>query len=467
MNIYQNVPEQFHKQYLETLALLSEEKGSERKRVDGEIYKGRSAEGKMSGQKAVSDVAARNPKKHGRNNIWLWIGRAGAAAAAVFFTALVLYAADPALAANLPAIGHIFSALQDRFGFGQIPEEGTVILVPEETNPAPSSETQSEAGTHTAPVNAFDANASNTQEANAANDPASVSDKAGSIRVNPYQATDNGVTLSVEEYYASNQAIFLGIRMVTEEPLSQDLTDKMIFLSTETYSFRADDPHSGSWDFEFERIDDHTFLGIMRIDYVTIGKDLRKYTEAVKKAEETGATAPVLSAETESQYVSYYEIPESFDLDIAFKSLWIYHTGETAGTSRQSIKGSWNISGIPIQQNAEGMQTISVNEVNEEGFGIYRIELSPLEMTIYPVEPIDHDTFTMVLDRDGQMLHSGGNNCYQLAVQGHDISEITIYICDYVEYMDELKGYILSHDSEASKSILDEHCLYSKVIMLE
>ena len=437
MNIYQNVPEQFHKQYLETLALLSEGKLPEGKRTDGEIYKAGSTDGNMSGRKAVSDAAVRNQKKHGRNKIWLWIGHAGATAAAIFLAALLLCAANPALAANLPVIGHIFSALQDRFGFGQIPEEGTVILIPEDMNPETSSETHAETDPQTAPD------------------------------LNPYQATDNGVTLSVEEYYASNQAIFLGIRMVTEEPLPQDLTDKMIFLSTETYSFRADDPFSGSWDFEFERIDDHTFLGIMRIDYATIGKDLRKYTEAVKKAEETGATAPVLSAETESQYVSYYDIPEAFDLDIAFKSLWIYQTGETTGTSRQSIKGSWNISGIPIQQNTQGMRTISVNEVNEEGFGIDHIELSPLEMTIYPVEPIDHDTFALVLDKNGRMLHSGGNNCYQLAVQGHDISEFTIYICDFVEYMDELKGYILSHDNEASKSILDTHCLYSKVIMPE
>ena len=381
MNIYRKVPEQFHKQYLETISMLSE---PDRRQIVP-FPQERKSSGKT----------------------WLRrIGYTGATAAAVFMAALILCAANPSLASELPVIGTIFHAMQNRFGFGHIPEDGTVMYQ------------------------------------------------------NPYQATDNGITLSVEEYYATNQAVFLGIRMVTEEPLPQDLTDTMIFLSTETYSFRADDPHRGNWDFEFERIDDHTFLGIVRIDYDTIRKDLRQYTEAVKKAEAAGNQAPVLSAETESQYVSYYDIPEAFDLDIAFTSLWIYHAGETAGMSKQSIKGSWNISGIPIQQNADSMQTISVKEVNTEGFGIDRIELSPLEMTIYPVEPADHDTFAVVLDKDGQMLHSGGNNCYQLAVQGHDISEITIYICDYVEYMDEIKGYALSADPNTLKEILEDKNLY-------
>lgn len=403
MNIYQKVPEQFHKQYMETLNRLS----------DGN---------------AQSSSPTQSRKKS-KTNSWIRrIGYASATAAAVFVAALILCVANPSLASELPVIGTIFHAMEDRFGFGQIPEGGTVILVPEE--PLSSSDAAQETG------------------------------QLDTAHQNPYQATDNGITLSVEEYYATNQAVFLGIRMVTEEPLPQNLTDKMIFLSTETYSFRADDPHRGSWDYEFERIDAYTFLGIVRIDYATIGKDLRKYTEAVKKAEEAGRQAPILSAETERQYVSYYDIPETFDLDIAFTSLWIYHVGETAGMSKQSVKGSWNISGIPIQRNADSMQTISVNEVNTDGFGIDRIELSPLEMTIYPVEPADHDTFAVVLDKDGQMLHSGGNNCYQLTVQGHDISEITIYICDYVEYMDEIRGYTLSADPNTLKEILKEKNLY-------
>lgn len=403
MNIYRKVPEQFHKQYLETISMLSEPDRGQ--------------------------IVPFPQKRKSSGKTWLRrIGYTGATAAAVFMAALILCAANPSLASELPVIGTIFHAMQNRFGFGQIPEDRTVILAPEE--PLSSPDAAQETG------------------------------QPDTEYQNPYQATDNGITLSVEEYYATNQAVFLGIRMVTEEPLPQDLTDTMIFLSTETYSFRADDPHRGNWNFEFERIDDHTFLGIMRIDYATISKDLRQYTEAVKKAEAAGRQAPVLSAETESQYVSYYDIPETFDLDIAFTSLWIYHAGETAGMSKQSIKGSWNIAGIPIQQNAYSMQTISVKEVNADGFGIDRIELSPLEMTIYPVKPADHDTFAVVLDKDGQMLHSGGNNCYQLAVQGHDISEITIYICDYVEYMDEIKGYALSADPNTLKEILEEKNLY-------
>ena len=408
MNIYQNVPEQFHTRYLETLAMLSD--------TDSGNYPDESAQ--------IVSLPQRS-KKDRIGTIFRQVIHAGAAAAAIFGGALILCAANPSLAANLPVVGTVFQIMQERFGFGRIPEAESVLLIPEES-------------------------ASSTPEQYVAN---------------PYQASDQGIHLSVEEYYASNQAIFLGIRMVTDEPLPYDLGDNMIFLSTETYSFRADDPNRGNWNYVFERVDENTFLGIIRIDYDAIRKDIRKYTDAVQKAEENGMQPPVLSAETENQYVSYYDIPEAFDLDIEFTSLRIYHTAETVGPSKQSIKGSWRISGIPIRQSAKDMRSISVKDVNAAGFGIDHIDFSPLEMTIYPVEPSNRLTFAAVLDRDGRLLHSGGDNCYQLAIQGHDISEITIYIFDYEEYMDEIKAYTESADTASLKKILTERCLYQKSVI--
>ena len=38
------------------------------------------------------------------------------------------------------------------------------------------------------------------------------------------------------------------------------------------------------------------------------------------------------------------------------------------------------------------------------------------------------------------------NNTY--AIQDRDISTVYIYLCDYYEYMDELKGYYWSDDYE-------------------
>ena len=47
---------------------------------------------------------------------------------------------------------------------------------------------------------------------------------------------------------------------------------------------------------------------------------------------------------------------------------------------------------------------------------------------------------------------------------------MTVYVCDYMEYMDELKGYYYSSDYEEKakektfKQLLDERCVYSEKV---
>ena len=60
---------------------------------------------------------------------------------------------------------------------------------------------------------------------------------------------------------------------------------------------------------------------------------------------------------------------------------------------------------------------------------------------------------------------SNSNNTY--AIQDRDISTVYIYLCDYYEYMDELKGYYWSDDYEEKaktktfKQLLDERAVAS------
>ena len=407
MNVYKEVPKQFHEQYLEVLASLTE--GGVQKENHTHVDK------------------EADPEKIKTISTRLRLRYALPAAAAVFLTTIILCVADPVMAAKLPVIGKIFTVMQGHFGFGKLPEEGTVVLTPE---PDTSESDTLESGTP---------DSGNTVSKNRVSESdALVSDQENTRlqeSASPYQASGDGVTLSIEEYYASNQAIFLGIRMVTEEVLTDDLADKMLFLTNENYSFRKDDPNQGAWSYEYQRIDEHTFFGILRIDYDSIRRDT-------------------------------HDIPEEFTMDIEFQKLWIYHTSTDAGQTKQTIKGSWLIKNIPIRQSADGMQTIVVNDVNEAGFGVSHIELSPVELTIYPIEPADQLTFAVVLDKDGQILRFGGDNAYQLAVDGHDISEITVYICNYDEYMDVIKEYTLADDAMALKKILEEQCLYQKTIAL-
>lgn len=71
------------------------------------------------------------------------------------------------------------------------------------------------------------------------------------------------------------------------------------------------------------------------------------------------------------------------------------------------------------------------------------------------------------------LLQEHGGNFNTVSVRGHDTSRIDVYICDYIEYMDELKGYWQSNDYEERakektfKQLLDERCLNHKKIAFE
>ena len=76
------------------------------------------------------------------------------------------------------------------------------------------------------------------------------------------------------------------------------------------------------------------------------------------------------------------------------------------------------------------------------------------------------------MDADGDILDYGSSsNTNTFAIQDRDVSRIDVYICDYVEYMDELKGYYWSEDYESRKKektfkqLLDERALYHKEVV--
>lgn len=68
---------------------------------------------------------------------------------------------------------------------------------------------------------------------------------------------------------------------------------------------------------------------------------------------------------------------------------------------------------------------------------------------------------TVVLDKDGRKLTYAGNNTNELSVSGYDISEITVYLYDYDEYM-EIKGLALGDNSTAFREILEKMLFMKK-----
>ena len=64
----------------------------------------------------------------------------------------------------------------------------------------------------------------------------------------------------------------------------------------------------------------------------------------------------------------------------------------------------------------------------------------------------------VVTDKNGKYMR-GQNTLQTLPVEGYDVSEITVYVCDYYEFMDEFKGSLLNTDD--ARAILNERALWS------
>ncbi len=176
----------------------------------------------------------------------------------------------------------------------------------------------------------------------------------------------------------------------------------------------------------------------MRMDYEQGSMDNRRYNEACEEADEKGEPYPELNAETHDEWIDEIEIPGAFRLDMQIYRIWAY---STELTSRYEKLGEWNFS-FQITQSEAGMRSIQVEERNEQGIGVDHIELTPVELSVYTAEPRDGSYYTTALDRNGLAL-SGGNAYWsgetvknEMIIGNHDISEITVYICDYDAYME-------------------------------
>ena len=105
--------------------------------------------------------------------------------------------------------------------------------------------------------------------------------------------------------------------------------------------------------------------------------------------------------------------------------------------------------------------------VDENGDGVLSITKTPFEITMKMQDP-ETKYFAVMLDANGDIMPYGGvanGNADTYAIQDRDISTVYIYLCDYYEYMDELKGYYWSDDYEEKaktktfKQLLDERAV--------
>lgn len=131
-----------------------------------------------------------------------------------------------------------------------------------------------------------------------------------------------------------------------------------------------------------------------------------------------------------------------------------------------TLKGDWKFN-VDVEKNTSDTIEKDVNVVDENGDGVLSITKTPFEITMKMQDP-ETKYFAVMLDANGDIMPYGGvanGNAGTYAIQDRDISTVYIYLCDYYEYMDELKGYYWSDDYEEKaktktfKQLLDERAV--------
>ena len=195
-----------------------------------------------------------------------------------------------------------------------------------------------------------------------------------------------------------------------------------------------------------------------------IPQDLRD--EYNQKMEEHGISTD------DSDYESLTEEQKNLDHQF-FTEMWneYYERYPEAneGDNRYNswtLKGDWKFN-VDVEKNTSDTVEKDVNVVDENGDGVLSITKTPFEITMKMQDP-ETKYVAVMLDANGDILPDGGvanGNADTYAIQDRDVSTVYIYLCDYYEYMDELKGYYWSDNYEEKaktktfKQLLDERAV--------
>ena len=384
---------------------------------------------------------------------------AAAAAMAVFLGACYQ---NPVWASNLPLIGHIFERMEGKLSYGENYKDYAEPLE------SKTAEDQDGGGQEGQAEGAF-------------------------------TKTVDGTTVTMSESYCSGSALYLSVLIESEEAFQDTLKNEsgqpsICIQTTENYSFNPQEQKDLVY-LEGEFLDDNTYTGVMRIDLNMKNTDA---TELEKKQAEAEAAGEVfmVDAEVLKQYSTKLEIPEQFNLNLDISQIIgqlaepdVFDTGytdeeleamsdeewEQVMTEAENeggwnsfpnshenwwMDGSWQFE-LDIKADHSKIQTAEVNQMNEEGAGIASVVKTPFELTVnelYEDETKRADYFPVILDAQGRAMEVISGDVNTVPVKNYDVSTVYVYLCDYMEYMDELKGH---RQEDGYKALIDEKAKFA------
>lgn len=390
-----------------------------------------------------------------------------ASAAAVLLVCMGIFASQPALASKIPVIRDIFKLLQKDYSY-----QGDLDSVAYKLEEAGSVE-EKEAG---------DGNGSKENEAD------SLSGEQGGMETDSaYTKTVDGVTVSISEAYCSVEAIYLSLMITSEEPFPATMVDTkeqpiILLRGRISYSFRPSGKeeegmaNGGTGSVEGTFLNEHTYAGIYRIDILDIaGNDeaLKEKYRSLDTFDMDFCIDQIIGDKAEPEPLDYRGKTQA-ELEAMSDEEWRAFMAEITPPDRNQFPNryeNWWMDGpfefaISMEMDKDGLQVVTVDEVNDTGAGLYQIAKTRFEITVEEKcneERTASGVITAVLDAEGKLLPSGGSTYADTyAINGRDVSKVYVYVCDYREYMDEIKG----HRNDADfREILEERALYKKEIV--
>lgn len=392
---------------------------------------------------------------------WMKIGgRVAGGMAAVLAVGFIFCATNPVMAKNIPVVGGLFEILQDNVSFfGDFSDYATTL--------------ESVDGT-----------------------------------------TADGLTITCSEVYANSQAVYITMQFKSDKPFPETST------RAESGTPVIDLDMTGGVDFDSEAsrvidghvegqfLDDNTYACIFRYDLAQAAKDYTEYNEKYNEMtqqvmDEMGITQADLDDQTDEgyalleefinkvserggayqKYIKDIEIPDTFNLHLDITKVrgleadyeWSEADEEKYGTDAGYYKyeGDWNFD-IPVTVDDSQTEVLELNDTNEAGIGLRSVIRTPYELTVNELyeDGSDSDCFMVALDANGNKLpyNDSAGNCNNFTIQDRDISTVDIYILDYTQYMDELKGPDNYNNNENKpegqkwSDLLDQYAKYHKTL---